>query len=97
MEGFTAAARHSAALGFDGKWVLHPAQIDAGNEVFSPLSADVERAYEILQAYAESTSVSGGARGAIMVGDEMVDEAGRKMALVVRAKALAAGLWPGKE
>lgn len=96
VEGFERAARHSAALGFDGKWVLHPAQIDKGNEVFAPLPEDIERSAKILVAYDESTSVAGGARGAIMVGDEMVDEAGRKMALVVKDKAEAAGLWPGK-
>ncbi len=94
VEGFERAARHSAALGFDGKWVLHPAQVEKGNEVFSPLSGDIERAAEILGAYEESISVAGGARGAIMVGDEMVDEAGRKMALTVRGKAQAAGVWP---
>lgn len=96
VEGFRAAAAHSAALGFDGKWVLHPDQVAAGNEVFSPRPDDVDRAHEILTAYAASTSVAGGARGAIMVGDEMVDEAGRKMALVVRQKARAAGIWPGE-
>lgn len=94
VEGFTAAARHSASLGFDGKWVLHPAQVESGNAVFSPRAEDIERAVSILEAYDHSTSVEGGARGAIMVGDEMVDEAGRKMALAVREKALAAGLWP---
>lgn len=95
VEGFEKAARHTAGLGYDGKWVLHPAQVDKGNEVFTPRTEDIDRAAEILAAYERSTSVSGGARGAIMVGDEMVDEAGRKMALAVRDKAEAAGVWPG--
>ena len=95
VEGFEKAARHTAGLGYDGKWVLHPAQVDKGNEVFTPREDDIERAAEILAVYDKSTSVSGGARGAIMVGDEMVDEAGRKMALTVRDKAVAAGIWPG--
>lgn len=95
VDGFVAAARHSAALGYDGKWVLHPGQITPGNEVFSPRPADVERAHAIVTAYEQATSAAGGARGAIMVGDEMVDEAGHKMALVVRARAQAAGLWLG--
>lgn len=96
VEGFESAARHAAALGYDGKWVLHPAQIGTGNEVFSPRPDDIERAAKILSAYEESTSVAGGARGALMVDDEMVDEAGRKMALVVKDKAEAAGIWPGQ-
>lgn len=95
VEGFEQAARHTAGLGYDGKWVLHPDQVDKGNDVFTPRGQDIERAAEILAAYERSTSLSGGARGAIMVGDEMVDEAGRKMALAVRDKAEAAGLWQG--
>ena len=95
IEGFERAARHTAGLGYDGKWVLHPDQVDKGNDVFTPRGQDIERAAEIIAAYERSTSVSGGARGAIMVGDEMVDEAGRKMALAVRDKAEAAGLWQG--
>lgn len=95
IEGFERAARHTAGLGYDGKWVLHPDQVDKGNDVFTPRGHDIERAAEIIAAYERSTSVSGGARGAIMVGDEMVDEAGRKMALAVRDKAEAAGIWQG--
>ena len=95
IEGFERAARHTAGLGYDGKWVLHPDQVDKGNDVFTPRGQDIERAAEILAAYERSTSLSGGARGAIMVGDEMVDEAGRKMALAVRDKAEAAGIWQG--
>ena len=92
VDGFTRAARASAALGYDGKWVLHPDQIAAGNEVFAPAQADYDRAEAILDAYAHSTSEAGGRRGAVMVGDEMIDEASRKMALVIAAKGRAAGL-----
>ena len=92
VDGFRRSARASAALGFDGKWVLHPDQIAAGNEVFAPDQADYDRAEAILDAYAHSTSAAGGMRGAVMLGDEMIDEASRKMALVVAAKGRAAGL-----
>ena len=91
-EGFRRAAARTAALGFDGKWVLHPAQVDAGNEVFSPRQEEFDKAEGILAAYAHSTSVEGGARGAVMFGDEMLDEASRKMALVVSARGRAAGM-----
>jgi citrate lyase subunit beta / citryl-CoA lyase len=89
VDAFTRAARKSAALGFDGKWVLHPAQIEAGNEVFSPAQDDYDHAEQILDAYDRATREG---RGAALLGDEMIDEASRKMALVVAAKGRAAGL-----
>ena len=92
VEGFTRVAGRSAALGFDGKWCLHPGQIDACNEVYAPRQADYDHAELILDAYAYYTSEAGGARGAVMIGDEMIDEASRKMALVISAKGRAAGM-----
>ncbi len=92
VEGFTRVAGRSAALGFDGKWCLHPGQIDACNEVYAPRQEDYEHAELILDAYAHFTSAAGGARGAVMLGDEMIDEASRKMALVISAKGRAAGM-----
>lgn len=92
VEGFTRVASRSAALGFDGKWVLHPGQIDAANEVYSPRQEDYDHAENILDAYEWCTSEAGGARGAAMLGDEMIDEASRKMALVVAGKGRAAGM-----
>jgi citrate lyase subunit beta/citryl-CoA lyase len=92
LEGFTRVAGRSAALGFDGKWCLHPGQIDACNEVYAPRQDDYDHAELILDAYEHYTSAAGGARGAVMLGDEMIDEASRKMALVMSAKGRAAGM-----
>ena len=92
VDGFRRVAGRSAALGFDGKWVLHPGQIDAANEIYAPTQEDFDHAELILDAYAWSTSEAGGAKGSAMLGDEMIDEASRKMALVVAAKGRAAGL-----
>ena len=92
LDGFRRAASRTAALGFDGKWVLHPTQIEACNEIFSPRQADYDRAEEILDAYAFHTSTEGGARGAVMLGDEMIDEASAKMAQVVAEKGRMAGM-----
>ncbi len=92
VEGFTRVASRSAALGFDGKWVLHPGQIDAANEVYSPKQQDYDHAELILDAYDHCTSEAGGTRGAVMLGDEMIDEASRKMALVISNKGRAAGM-----
>jgi citrate lyase subunit beta/citryl-CoA lyase len=90
--GFREVARRSAALGYDGKWVLHPDQIEAANEIFSPSQEDYDHAELILDAYDWHTSAAGGARGAAMLGDEMIDEASRKIALVIAGKGRVAGL-----
>ena len=89
-DGFRRSAASAAALGYDGKWVLHPSQIDAANEVFAPSAADFAHASRIIEAYARATTVE--ARGAVMLGDEMIDEASRKMAESIVAKGRAAGL-----
>lgn len=87
QEGFREAATRAAALGFDGKWVLHPDQVRAGNEIFTPSEAVLERARRIITAYRQATSQAGGAVGAIVVDDEMVDEAGVKLAQAQLARA----------
>ncbi|MDQ1710785.1 MAG: citrate lyase subunit beta / citryl-CoA lyase [Frankiaceae bacterium] len=92
VEGFTEVAKRSAALGFDGKWVLHPGQLDAANEVYSPSQEQYDHAELILDAYDFFTSEAGGKRGAAMLGDEMIDEASRKMALVIAGKGRAGGM-----
>jgi len=79
--GFREVATRAAALGYDGKWVLHPDQIAAANEVFSPSQQDYDHAELILDAYEWCTSEAGGAKGSDMLGDEMIDEASRKVAI----------------
>ena len=92
VDGYREVAKRSAALGYDGKWVLHPGQLEAANEVYSPSQSDYDHAGLILDAYDYCTSEAGGKLGAVMLGDEMIDEASRKMALVIAAKGRAAGL-----
>ena len=89
-DGLRRAATSVAALGYDGKWVLHPAQVAVVNEVFTPSVDDYARAVRILDAYDRATSVE--QRGAVLFDDEMIDEASRKMALMIVAKGKAAGL-----
>lgn len=95
IEGFRRAAQLSASFGYDGKWVIHPSQIDACNEVFTPAQADVDKARAILDAYRHATDVDGS--GAVMHDGEMIDEASRKIAAQVVARAEAAGLRRGSE
>ena len=92
VDAFREVAQRSAALGFDGKWVLHPGQLDVANEVYSPAQEDYDHAELILDAYAHYTSEAGGRLGAVMLGDEMIDEASRKMATVIAGKGRAGGL-----
>jgi len=91
-DGLRAAAASAAALGYDGKWVLHPGQVEVVNEAFTPAPADYARAVRILDAYEQSTSVD--QRGAVMLDGEMIDEASRKLALAIVAKGRAAGPRP---
>ena len=92
LDGLSAAAKRVAAMGFDGKWVLHPDQIDVVNETFSPSQEQFDRAELILDAYDYYLSDAGGARGAAMLEGEMIDEASRAMALVVTARGRVAGM-----
>ena len=89
VDGLRRSAASSAALGFDGKWALHPSQIEVVNQAFAPSRADYSRAAAIIEAYAHATTVQ--ARGAVMLGDEMIDEASRKMAEAIVARGKAAG------
>ena len=90
LDGLRASAASAAAIGFDGKWVLHPGQVDVVNGEFSPSQADYDRAELIIEAYDYYTTVQ--RRGAAMLDGEMIDEASRKMALVGAARGRAAGL-----
>lgn len=88
LPGFKTSAAKAAALGYDGKWVVHPSQIEAGNQIFTPEPAQIERAERIVKAYlAAADEHDGGAVGAIVVDDEMVDEAGYKVARALLAKS----------
>jgi citrate lyase subunit beta / citryl-CoA lyase len=93
IDGLRRGAASAAALGYDGKWVLHPGQVEVVNRAFSPDQASYDRAEQILDAYAEATGVQ--RRGAVMLGDEMIDEASRKLAMVTAVKGRAAGLARG--
>jgi citrate lyase subunit beta/citryl-CoA lyase len=85
--GLVLSARRALEHGFDGKWVVHPSQIEPVNRIFTPSPADLERARRILEA----------ARGAARFEGELVDEASRRLAesLLGRAEVLgqpAAGI-----
>jgi citrate lyase subunit beta/citryl-CoA lyase len=89
-DGFREYSRRTQILGYDGKWALHPDQVAILNEVFSPTQEQFDRAHDILDAYQEATE--GERKGAVMFGDEMIDEASRKVAVKVVARGERAGL-----
>ncbi|MEA2530240.1 MAG: malyl-CoA/(S)-citramalyl-CoA lyase [Thermomicrobiales bacterium] len=76
-EGFRRSCRVARALGFDGKWCIHPAQIAIANEVFSPSAAELAWAQKVLDTYAAATA-SG--LGAIAIDGKMIDAASIRMA-----------------
>jgi citrate lyase subunit beta/citryl-CoA lyase len=72
-------AMRTRILGYDGKWAVHPDQVSVINEVFTPTQEQFDHALDVLEAYEKATT-EGDRRGAVMFGDEMIDEASRKMA-----------------
>ena len=90
VDGFREMAERARALGYDGKWALHPGQIDVLNDVFTPGQEEYDKAEAMLEAYRHATEVE--RVGAVMFGTEMIDEASRKMAEQLAARGRAAGL-----
>jgi len=90
LDGLASASASVAAIGFDGKWVVHPSQLGPVNSAFSPSQEEYDRAELIIEAYQHATSVR--RRGAVRLDGEMIDEASRKLALAIAARGRAAGL-----
>jgi citrate lyase subunit beta/citryl-CoA lyase len=90
LEGLRRYCMRTKVLGYDGKWALHPDQVDVINEMYSPTQEQFDRAHAILEAYQEATEKQ--RLGAVMFGDEMIDEASRKMALKFVARGQRAGM-----
>ena len=90
-EGFKEFSRRAYTLGFDGKWALHPDQVTLLNELFSPTQEDFDKALDVLSAYEEATT-TGERKGAVMFGDEMIDEASRKVAAKIRMRGQRNGM-----
>lgn len=88
-EGLERSARIAAALGCDGKWVIHPAQIDIVNQVFTPSVEDINRARQILEAARDAGHAG---RGAISVGGQMIDQATVRLAQRLWDQAVSLGL-----
>lgn len=90
LDGLRDYCNRTSTLGYDGKWALHPDQVDVINDVYSPTQEQFDRANDILDAYSQATDVE--LKGAVMFGDEMIDEASRKMALKFVERGRRAGM-----
>ena len=83
-DGFRAAAKRAAVLGYEGKWAIHPSQIELANEIMSPQENEVSRAHRVLEAL-EAAAASG--KGAAQLDGKMIDAASERMARNVVALA----------
>jgi malyl-CoA/(S)-citramalyl-CoA lyase len=82
-EGYLAAARRAAVLGYEGKWAIHPSQIELANEVFTPDARLIDRTHRIIAAMKEA---AGEGRGAVSLDGRLIDAASIRMAETLLAK-----------
>lgn len=71
QEGFVDSCRQGAELGFDGKTLIHPSQIDAANEVFAPSEEELRRSKRIIDAYAEAEAEG---KGVVLVDGKLIEK-----------------------
>jgi len=82
-EGLRRSCLMSAALGYDGKWVIHPDQVAIVNEVYSPCEEDFQRSVRILEAYEQARAAG---LGSFALDGKMVDAASIRVARVIHAQ-----------
>src|SRR3954452_24149674 len=82
-EGYLAAARRAAVLGYEGKWAIHPSQVELANAVFTPDPRIVEKTHRIIAAMREAAA---GGRGAVSLDGRLIDAASTGMAETLLAK-----------
>jgi malyl-CoA/(S)-citramalyl-CoA lyase len=83
-EGYVAAANRAAVLGYEGKWAIHPSQIELANRVYTPSQAEVTKARRIIDAMAQAAKEG---RGAVSLDGRLIDIASIRMAQALIAKA----------
>ncbi len=89
-DGYLAAARRAAVLGYEGKWAIHPSQIELANDVFTPSDTEVTKAKRVVEAMQQAAKEG---KGAVSLDGRLIDIASIRMAqaLLDKAKAVAAG------
>ena len=82
--GYDAAAKRAAVLGCEGKWAIHPSQIDRANAIMSPSDAEITKAQRILAAMDQAEQ---GGKGAVSLDGRLIDYASIRQAEVMVEKA----------
>jgi malyl-CoA/(S)-citramalyl-CoA lyase len=88
-DGFFAAAKRAAVLGYEGKWAIHPSQIDLANQVFTPSDTEVTKAKRIIEAMGQAAKEG---KGAVSLDGKLIDIASIRMAEALLNKAQAMGM-----
>ncbi len=83
-DGYIAAANRAAVLGYEGKWAIHPSQVELANRVYTPSDAEVSKARRIMEAMAQAAKEG---RGAVSLDGRLIDIASIRMAQALIAKA----------
>ena len=87
-DGYIAAANRAAVLGYEGKWAIHPSQIELANQVYTPSEAEVTKARRIMDAMTEAAKEG---KGAVSLDGRLIDIASIRMAQALIAKADSTG------
>jgi malyl-CoA/(S)-citramalyl-CoA lyase len=93
VDGYIAAANRAAALGYEGKWAIHPSQIELANQVYTPSEADVTKARRIIDAMTQAAKEG---KGAVSLDGRLIDIASIRMAQALIAKANSIGAIKAK-
>jgi malyl-CoA/(S)-citramalyl-CoA lyase len=88
-DGYLAAAKRAAVLGFEGKWAIHPSQVELANKVFTPSEAEVTKAKRIVEAMKQAAKEG---KGAVSLDGRLIDLASIRQAEALLNKARAAGM-----
>src|SRR5215470_2313510 len=88
-DGYTAAAKRAAVLGFEGKWAIHPSQVELANKVFTPSDAEVTKAKRIVEAMQQAAREG---KGAVSLDGRLIDIASIRQAEALLNKARAMGM-----
>jgi malyl-CoA/(S)-citramalyl-CoA lyase len=84
FDGFRRSCQVARALGYDGKWCIHPAQVPIANDIFTPDDAEIVWAREVIAANAEAERAG---RGSFSLNGQMIDAASLRMAASTLARA----------
>ena len=83
-EGYLSAARRCSVLGYEGKWAIHPSQIELANSVFTPTQEEITKSERIIEAMNKASSEG---KGAVSLDGRLIDIEPIRMAESLLAKA----------